>query len=118
MSSVTIPLRNDLPLYNQQTDLDGQSYNLAFRWNARAEQWFMDISTGAGDIIAANIALVINFPIARRFRDERMPPGIFMAFDSSGQKEDAGQADLGARVLLLYTPVAEVPGMISAITGV
>lgn len=100
--SVTIPLRTDLPHYDLQVELDGATYGLEFLWNPRSEAWSMTISSADGTVLAAGLRVVVDWAIGKRLKDATLPPGVFMAQDTSGERRDPGLEDLGRRVLLLY----------------
>jgi len=107
--AVTVPVLLDTPLFSLETQLDGTLYSLTFRWNSRANQWFVDLADAANDPIVSGIAIVVDFPLARRCRDPRMPPGALFAVDTTGAGLDPGETDLGRRVVILYFTEAELP---------
>lgn len=107
--AVTLPVLLDTPYFSIETQLDGVLYSMTFRWNDRAGQWFVDIADAANDPIVSGIALVADFPLARRCRDPRMPPGALFAVDTTGAGLDPAETDLGRRVTLVYFTEAELP---------
>lgn len=109
MASFALPTSTDLPNYSFQCDLDGTTYDLALRWGDREECWFFTLSTVDGTVLLAGRRLAVGSPLLRGFRDPRLPPGELMAVDTSGNDLEAGQTDLGARVLLMYTEAADLP---------
>lgn len=104
---ILIPLRNDLPDYSFQIELDGKTYGLRLRLNQRDGSWYFDVRDAEDTVLVAGRRLVIGLPLLRRYTDERLPPGELLAVDSSGANEEAGPADLGARVRLFYRPRTE-----------
>lgn len=104
---VTIPLRSDIPQYDFQVELDGQTYGLNFFWNDRSEAWFMGVSDADGPIVDG-VRVVVGFPLGRRCRDARMPPGTFQAQDTTGAHQDPGLNDLGSRTQIYYIPLADL----------
>ena len=106
--SLTIPLRNDLPRYNFQIELDGTTFGLEMAWNFRGEYWSMSIFDADGVALLYGVRLVVDFLLASRFRDSRLPAGNFQAMDTSGEQRDPGFNDLGSRVLLLYFAAGEL----------
>lgn len=107
MSVFVLPCRTDLPHYSFACDLDGVGYGFEFRWNARSEAWFMTILTGDDQVILAGVKVVVDFPLAVRSASALMPPGTFIAVDTSGQHLDPGLTDLGERVQLSYLDASE-----------
>jgi hypothetical protein len=106
--ALQIPLRSDLPHYDMQVVLEGVTYTLEFRWNARDAAWYMNLMTEAGVAIWMSIKIVVDLPLAFRCKNPLKPPGKFIAFDTTGAKADPGEADLGNRVQLLYFEKSEI----------
>jgi hypothetical protein len=104
-----IPTRTDLPHYSIEVELDQQSFTLEFRWNDRAEGWFMDVSDVNGVRLLNGRRVCVDLPLLARFRDPALPAGELLAVDTAGTNEDPGIADLGARVKLLYYELADIP---------
>ena len=105
-----IPTSTDpeLPHYVQRTALEGTTYVLRIDWNQREQRWYLRISDEDGNVLAGDVKVVANWPLLRRHRDERLPPGSIMAIDQSGKGEDPGLTELGERVLLLYFDAEEL----------
>lgn len=105
---ISIPVRKDLTHFALQVSLDGVTYTLRVRWNARASAWFMDILTeDADDVIAAGLRIVVGYPL-NLYRADRKPPGLLFAQDTSGRGVDPGLGELGERVQLFYLSTAEM----------
>ncbi len=118
--SVTLPLRSDLDAYEVRVTLDKVDYDLRFVWNERDEQHYLSIfatdsptlSDGSRVAILPSIPVLIGTPLLRNLPGvpgTDRPAGELVALDTSNQNEEAGQRDLGARVVLVYTPEAELP---------
>lgn len=106
--SVVVPLRNGLPFFDVQAQLDGVTYTLELRWNVRATAWFLNVLDEAEqNVFLAGLKLVANFPLAA-YVTGRSPPGALVCVDTSGQGADPGLNDLGARHQLLYYSKAEL----------
>jgi hypothetical protein len=106
--SLVIPLRTDLPAYTMSVELDGQTYVLQFLWNFEALGWFVSLFDAAGVAIFEGQRFVVDQPLGKRIRDARMPPGVLMAYDTTGKRQDPGLEDLGTRTTLLYLTAAEI----------
>lgn len=110
-----IPLRSDLPYFDIQVSLEDITYTLVFRFNTRERSWYMDIHSEAGEFIALSIKVVIDAPLAKRSQNPLLPPGVFIAEDTSSARMDPSydpviqRGDLGDRVLLLYFESTELP---------
>jgi hypothetical protein len=99
---IQIPTRSDLPFYDLQITLEDVTYTLEFRWNVRAEAYFMKVLDEEGvNILQGDMKLVANFPI-NAYTTGRQPPGVFVLVDTSGLEEEPGEEDFGTRHKLLY----------------
>lgn len=105
--AILIPTRSD-PRYSIEVELDGATFFLDFEWNDRAESWFLDIADADRVLLLAGVRIVVGFPLINRYRDDRLPQGDLSAIVTSGDELDPKFSDLGDRVQLLYTPIAEV----------
>jgi hypothetical protein len=102
---VEIPVAVDTPLYTQRITLDGIEYIFKLDWFEREGRWYLSLYTVDNQPLALGIKIVANWPILRRFKDARMPPGLLMAVDLSPMNgEPPGYTDLGTRVRLHYFP--------------
>lgn len=106
--AVTLPLRSDLPHYSFRVQLDGEMYGFAFWWNYGISAWMMSISDPDDVPLAVGIRVVVDFPLAARFADSRLPPGTLLAIDTTGRQEDPGLEDLGARVIIVYATAEDI----------
>jgi len=102
MSTIVLPVTAEAPFYDLEVTLEGATYRLELRWNERAQAWFLALYDAAGDVLAAGRAVALGADLRGRSADARLPPGILLAVDTSGENRDAGRDDLGERVKLLY----------------
>lgn len=91
-----------------RTTLSGTVYQLTIRHNARAGMWRLDIADAAGAAIASglplrNAGLPANAAVYGR---AGFPSGLLLALASADLGADAGLAEFGARVLLMYQGAA------------
>ena len=107
---ITLPTRTDVQRYRIEVELDAKSYVFDFSWNDRLAAWFFDV-LDASDLtqILSGRRVVVGFPLWNRFRDPKLPAGVLEAIDTSDAGLDPLFAELGDRVLLVYTPAAEIP---------
>lgn len=92
-----------IPPYSQKTVLSQVTYGLAFRWNARANVWTAAVSAANGTLLADAIPIRNGLPIAQfAATTNGFPPGNFWAVPVDHDPADAGQDQLGGRVLLTY----------------
>jgi hypothetical protein len=97
-----LPLRSDIAAYSFRVDLEGTFYTFAFAWNSRIEGWFFDIRLEDETPIIVGQPVLVNYALAERFKDERLPQGKLFFFDTSNKSLDPNRDDLGSRVLLFY----------------
>ena len=97
-----LPVRSDLDGYSFSIELDAVTYLLRFRYNDRMSVWLMDIADTGGNDVLSGVPLLTNCDLIGRFRSDALPPGRFLAFDTTGNAANAGRNDLGNNVKLLY----------------
>ncbi len=103
-----IPVLENTASWQQRTALDGTDYILEFNWNGRGGAWYLSILDLDGNAIVRSIKLVSNWPLLRRRRDERLPPGELMMYDATGEISSAGYDQLGRQVTLNYFDAEEL----------
>ena len=97
MATIQIPTFTDRDNYVERVTLEGQEYELTFRWNFREECWEMSITDIVdGLAVRVNVDLLEFVPVVGK------PPGKFIATDTSNAGLDPGLTDLGGRVVLGY----------------
>lgn len=106
MSTLVLPLAADVPHFDFQLALEGATYTLELRWNERASTWSLSAYDASGELLAAGRPVVLGAELLGRSGDARLPPGQLVAVDTSGKDLEAGRADLGARVQLVYVEPA------------
>ncbi len=104
---LTIPFNSTLDSFNQQMDLDGQTYIFTFSWNNRDTAWYMSITTLEEEQIADGIKLVLGVELLQVTGLPGIPPGEIWAINLS-PLERIGRNDIGVIVDLIYVPAAEV----------
>lgn len=107
MAIFQLPIRNDLPAYDFQVELDGVLFTLGFSFNARANYWVMDIFDSNDNPILVGIRVITGWLLSDRFVMEGLPAGDFFIFDSSGKSEDPTMNDFSITKLLMYADAAE-----------
>lgn len=102
MSTVELPTRRGLPAYRYRIELDGTTYVLDYVYNERMAKWLVQVEDEEGNVLVAHVPIIVNWPILARFADQAMPDGDIAAYDSSGENQNPGRFDLGARVRMVY----------------
>lgn len=94
-----IPVRNDLPSYSMDVDLNGSSFRLEFRFNARMKRWILDILDTQGNEILKGKPLLTGVPILlSHYYNQSIPYGEFFLLDIKETFENCEtMEDLGDR---------------------
>ncbi len=106
----TIPARPDLTDYTFQVELDGGLYDLDILYNSRERLWYGTLRDVNGVDILSGFKMTLGTPVTRLLTDRRRPPGEIVLFDTTGEGIDAGDQELGDRVLVLYTELEDISG--------
>jgi hypothetical protein len=102
MAVLALPTSLTLTHYEMRLSLDGVAYALVFHWNDRDESWYLDILTDEDERIASGLKIIVGWPLGIRSADLRMPAGLLMAIDTSGEGRQPAIDELGERVILYY----------------
>jgi len=102
MAIIQIPVRSDLYQYEFSCELDGTVYIFDIHYNSRKDRWIFGIKTSDGTEIVMGIPILVNYDLLGRFADSNLPPGTLFAINTESEHENAGELDLGDKVLLLY----------------
>jgi len=112
---ISIPTRTDglTPYYTQRVNLDGQDFNLNFRWSTRAERWYLDLYDSAGEPLVLGMKLVCGWPVTRYYHGRAgMPAGDFWVLALAVDQTPPGLLDfgIGLRCELVYFSAGELGG--------
>lgn len=100
---LAVPITPTHSSFVQETALDGTTYQLLFRWNAREEVWYLTISDMDDVVLAAGLKLVSGAALLRHLTDfDTRPPGELF-FDGVATRDN-----LGTEARLIYLDAAEV----------
>ena len=109
---LNIPIPAGVGSFDQRLDLDGVSFVLSLKWNARANEgagtWLLSLALPDGTPLADGVTVVSDWPLLHRYKaDPRMPAGDFLALDLTRTVPAPGLADLGTIVPLWYFEAAD-----------
>ena len=106
MAIVQLPLRNDVPAFSFQTDLDGTTFSFKFRYNSRTDRWAFDIATANDEPIISGVLVVTGTFLLERFSDARLPQGDMFVLNKEDENVSPGRNDLQKNVFILYDEAA------------
>ncbi len=104
--SVQLPLRNDVPAFAFQNDLDGITYSFKFRYNSRMDRWAFDILTANNGPIVEGVIVLTGTSLLARFADGRLPAGDLFVLNKEDATASPGRNDLQENVFILYEGAA------------
>ena len=108
MALFEIPIDSTDASYQLRTEVDGSVYILRFDWNSRLEMWHMSVYDADESPIVIGQAMVVNYNFMNKFKDERLPVGVWVLLDVFEKNQDAGREDLGSRHRLFYDDEASL----------
>lgn len=88
--------------WQQQIELDSQTFVLSFRWNAMNEYWVMDILTRDLDPIILGIKIVCNYDLTAQYATDGKPKGDIVCENIIGGQGKIQRFDIGAIAELIY----------------
>lgn len=80
------------PAIRQETALDGTTYRLTFRWNAREEYWYLTIADINDTVIRPSIKLVPGARFLRYVVQETRPSGELIVI-ATPDRDSLGASD-------------------------
>lgn len=109
MAILTIRTFDD-PFYTTTVALDGSDYTFEWRYNQREDAWYFDLSLTDGTILVRGVKVVCLISLLKRFVDERLPPGVLLAWPNTDSRKLPGLHELGedSRVTLIYYEAVEL----------
>lgn len=100
---IKIPTDSSLLYYDEIVQIEGIEYFFEFIWSDRESAWYLNIYDQGANPIAMSIRLVVTWDLLRRFVDPRLPTGVFLCVDLTGNDQDVViPSDLGSRVIFTY----------------
>jgi hypothetical protein len=110
MSVVSIPIDPTLQAQRLSVPLDGVTYNLVLRRNARDGAIYLDIEDADGKRKRSGIRLVTNWPLLTHFeRKANDAGGQLLVVDTRDQPLEPTKAEFGSTQPLVYVEKASLP---------
>lgn len=102
MAYLLIPVRTDIPAYDFSLALEGVNYYFSFEWNERGQFWTMDILDQDQNYLVAGVRMVSGIDLLSRFKNTKLPPGIFILNDTSSKGRDPSFFNFGTEIIMFY----------------
>lgn len=106
--AVRIPIPVAFPASEMSISFNGRIWRLRFRWNTRDQSWSMDVLDAERTPVLLGVKVVSDWLLLRRYAQDELLEVDIVSVDTSGQAEEPGRDDLGARVMVLFTTKDEV----------
>lgn len=108
MSLYEIPLKpNGSPFFEVSVIITNTKYYLTFKFNYRAQAWYMDISDVNKELIVAGARLRERVPPLLNYEDERLPAVYLFIVNLEDDKTDPDFESLGTKHLLMFDDEVE-----------
>lgn len=104
-----IPLLPDTTDQLVDIELSGNPYTLRVLWNDKYGYFSLTVSEKNGDVIVENIKMVKNYPLLRKFKNDKLPAvGDLYFFDNKNKNERPIYESIGTNdySLVWYVPDA------------
>lgn len=109
MAVYEIPIDGTYPSFIQEVELEGTSYRMEFRWNARESEWYLTLRDIDDVVLAGSRKLVTGAGLLRLVHAEDRPPGDLFVVNTIGDGQSSpGRDDLGSKLVLVYLDEEEV----------
>lgn len=113
MTTFRIPIIENVFDFEIRVPLDDVTYLMRFRWNTRANAWYLDLSDVDGNLIVGGRKIVVDEFLLDQYLSRAVPQGVITAFDTTRRQIDPGSEDFGTRVLLYYLDVEGVSAAVA-----
>lgn len=105
MALLEIPVRRDLPAFEEKVELSSVLYTLTFHWNERMALWLMDLADAAGEPLIIGMPLLADAPVNGPYIGTvpGAPLGSFYVVDETDAGRNPDLDNFGDGVTLVYS---------------
>lgn len=96
------------PVVRCRPTLDGRAWGLEWKWNTRAQLWYLAMSEASGELVLDGRAAVVSTDLLFGLPADKRPSGQLWIRDTYGRRAEVGRYDLGRRHRVLYRPIEVV----------
>lgn len=114
MAIEILQLSPDHEYQEAEFQLDGDTFRVLVRYNARIDSWMLSLYDFEGNAVATGRRITVNNFLFPWLVSSARPGGQLMALDSQDEDADPGHDDLGTRVVLYYFDADEIAEMQAA----
>lgn len=105
---IVIPMQANVARFRFRTELDGQTFTLAFDWNDRVSAWFFSLYDENLAPLSQGVKVVLGLCLFSPLNGLGMPAGLLICEDTSSLGLDPGYYDLGERCKIHYYEADEL----------
>ena len=98
----TIPIDSNVTEQQFDVFLVDESFTIKILWNSEEEYFSMSIYNLKEEPLVENIKMVLNYPLVKRYKIDKMPKGEFYLLRLSGDGERATYDEIGKRYILVF----------------
>jgi hypothetical protein len=104
MAVLIIPLEtaSELGNLNFTTSMDGVTYKVFLKYNAREDFWYVSLEDLEDNSIRTGLKIVSNWPLLRLMKGTPRPAGELMAIDTRVFAIDPDLSEFGAEIEFSY----------------
>lgn len=114
MAIEILQLSSDHENQEAEFQLDGETFRLLARWNARIDSWMLSLYDFEGEPIATGRRLTVGNFLFPWITSDSRPAGQLIALDTKDEDHDPGHDDLGSRVIVYYLDAEEIEALVAA----
>jgi hypothetical protein len=108
MTTYNLPTFIADPDHKYDIQLDGETFNLIFHYNARADRWNVDVLDVEDSAIKHGVRLVTGIDLLQRVASEDKPAGELTVVDTTSNELEPINETLGEQCQLRYIEEADL----------
>lgn len=108
MASGTIPFLPSDNNYRLAIPIDTVMYLFDTHWNSKDQSWYFDLREQDESPIALGVRVVLGASLGRSSHHPFFTKYMLHAIDTTGEGREAGFDDLGARVVVRLSSIADL----------
>lgn len=102
MAFEQLPIDSEDKNYFVGCELSGVLYRFRVLWNERGQFWTIGIFDSSDNPIVQGVKIVSDYPLFARFSNPLLPPGQIYCINTSDDKTEPNDSNLGTQFLIVY----------------